>query len=301
MPMIVELGRLMAAAQGAALVLCVDQLEDIFNQAESAERFRLIVDVLVAFAETLPSGIVILSCLSDYYESHRQSLPRPRLDRIEHDPEPIHLTASRSADEVTDMVARRLGYLYEEAGLVAEPGSTYPFRHEHLAPLANLNTRKVLDHCRLQPPALRGDRRVGGARRAGGRGSGGIARSADAIGVQLRPGVERRDQPQCGPRPKQKRPRRRCWRDRPSGATPSCQSPTGSRQRWPTTSFRWRSAGRRSGASWSPSARRRRRAGPSASRCRSPSRRRRGDRSSWCGRRPTNMARARRWPSRSAG
>ncbi len=148
-PMIVELGRLMGAAQGAALVLCVDQLEDIFNQAESAERFRLIVDVLVAFAETLPSGVVILSCLSDYYESHRQSLPRPRLDRIEHDPEPIHLTASRSADEVTAMVARRLGALYEEAGLTVEAGSTFPFRPEHLAPLSNLNTRKVLDYCRL--------------------------------------------------------------------------------------------------------------------------------------------------------
>ena len=148
-PMIVELGRLMSAAQGAALVLCVDQLEDIFNQAESAERFRLIVDVLVAFAETLPSGVVVLSCLSDYYESHRQSLPRPRLDRIEHDPEPIHLTASRSADEVTAMVARRLGTLYDDAGLSVDPGSTFPFRPEHLSPLANLNTRKVLDYCRL--------------------------------------------------------------------------------------------------------------------------------------------------------
>jgi hypothetical protein len=148
-PMIVELGRLILAAQGAALVLCVDQLEDVFNQSESAERFRLVIDVLVTFAETLPSGVVILSCLSDYYESHRQSLPRPRLDRIEHNPEPVRLTAERSADEVTALVARRLGFLYEEAGLLVDPGSTYPFEPHHLAPLANLNTRKVLDYCRL--------------------------------------------------------------------------------------------------------------------------------------------------------
>ena len=145
---IVELGRLMAAAQQAALVLCVDQLEDVFNQSESDERFRLIADVLVTFAESLPTGVVILSCLSDYYTKHRQTLPRSRLDRIEHDPEPADLHAERPAAEVAAIVAGRLAELYREAGLAVEPGSTFPFRPEHLAPLANLNTRKVLDICR---------------------------------------------------------------------------------------------------------------------------------------------------------
>jgi RecA/RadA recombinase len=148
-PQIVELGRLMASVEPpAALVLCVDQLEDVFNQAESDERFRLIADVLVTFSETLPTGIVVVSCLSDYYTKYRQTLPRSRLDRIEHDPEPVDLHAERSADEVSAIVACRLAELYREAGLVGEAGSTFPFRPEHLAPLANLNTRKVLDICR---------------------------------------------------------------------------------------------------------------------------------------------------------
>ena len=148
-PQIVELGWLIAAAEGAALVLCVDQLEDSLDRAASAERFRLIVDVLVTFSELLPTGIVILSCLTDYYEANRQGLTRARLDRIESDPEPVRLTAERSADEVRALVARRLGLLYEDAGLPAEVGSTFPFHPDHLAPLANLNTRKLLDYLRL--------------------------------------------------------------------------------------------------------------------------------------------------------
>ena len=71
------------------------------------------------------------------------------MDRLEHDPEPIRLTAQRTLEEIEALVARRLDYLYEDAGL--QPNSdnpTCPFTREHLKPLTNFSTRKVLDACR---------------------------------------------------------------------------------------------------------------------------------------------------------
>jgi hypothetical protein len=228
-PQIVELGWLIAAAEGAALVLCVDQLEDSLDRAASTERFRLIVDVLVTFSELLPTGIVILSCLTDYYEANRQGLTRARLDRIETDPEPVRLTAERSADEVRALVARRLGLLYEDAGLPAEVGSTFPFRPDHLAPLANFNTRKLLDYlrlhhtrcvvarrclpCRLRRPTARPLSR---------------RRRRCSRSTSTRRGTTRSTAPwRCRTT---RRGGRRCWPGRPSGATRSCQRRTGCRR-----------------------------------------------------------------------
>ncbi len=147
MGIVVALGRLMFRVQGAALVLCVDQLEDVFNQSTPGERFRLIVDTLIALAEQLPTAVAVISCLSDYYEANRPALPMSRTQRLEIHPPPVFLTANRSLDEVRSMVARRLGFLYAEAGLPVQAGDLFPFRADDLKPLANLNTRSVLAEC----------------------------------------------------------------------------------------------------------------------------------------------------------
>ena len=147
MGIVVALGRLMAAVQGASLVLCVDQLEDVFNQSTPGERFRLVVDTLVTFAEQLPTAVAVISCLTDYYEANRPALSMARRERLEVNPPPVFLTANRTPAEVHAMVARRLGFLYAEADLPVQDGNTYPFRPDHLASLANLNARSVLVEC----------------------------------------------------------------------------------------------------------------------------------------------------------
>ncbi len=66
------------------------------------------MNTLVAIAEEIPSAVLVIAYLEDYYASHRQYLTKPKLDRIESDPEPIRLTGNRSLEEVEAIVARRL-------------------------------------------------------------------------------------------------------------------------------------------------------------------------------------------------
>jgi energy-coupling factor transporter ATP-binding protein EcfA2 len=147
--MVSQLGRTMAALQEAPLVICVDQLEDMFNHDRAAERFRRVVDTLVALLDQVPSAVIVLSCLEDYYIANKGHLTRSKVDRLERDPEPIRLEAQRSFDEILAMVSKRLEYLYEEAGLYPRPEpSVYPFNADALRPLTHLTTRDVLDCCR---------------------------------------------------------------------------------------------------------------------------------------------------------
>jgi DNA helicase HerA-like ATPase len=147
--MVSQLGRIMAALQEAPLVICVDQLEDMFNHDMAAERFRRVVDTLVALLDQVPSAVVVLSCLEDYYVANKGHLTRSKVDRLERDPEPVRLEAQRSFDEIVAMVSKRLECLYEEAGLYPRADlSVYPFRADGLRPLTNLTTRDVLDCCR---------------------------------------------------------------------------------------------------------------------------------------------------------
>jgi energy-coupling factor transporter ATP-binding protein EcfA2 len=154
MQMIGWLGQAMWAAQEAPLVLCLDQLEDIINQdagdKDAPLRFRKVMDTAVAIISAVPSSVVVISCLEDYYKAFRGHLIGAKLDRIEKDPEPIRLTSQRSSIEVEAIIARRLQYLYEEQGApVDESLPTAPFSKDDLNVLQNLRTRDVLDFCRV--------------------------------------------------------------------------------------------------------------------------------------------------------
>jgi hypothetical protein len=152
---IVDLGRLMAAVHGAALVLCVDQLEEMIDQSlreeDRGQLFRKIIDALIAVTNAIPTAVVVVACLEDYFKDAKQFLTKAKLDRLERDPEPIRLGSTRSQDEVEALVARRLEVLYDQVGLAPDPDRpTYPFRPEYLRPRAGLRTRDVLDWCRQQ-------------------------------------------------------------------------------------------------------------------------------------------------------
>jgi energy-coupling factor transporter ATP-binding protein EcfA2 len=146
-----RLGRLMMAVHGMPLVLCVDQLEDTFDQQNAKEQFRRAIVTLVALADHLPSAVVVISCLEDYYVAQKDGVPHAKLDRVERDPEPIRLTSHRTLEEIERLVARRLQALYEDQGApFDEQAPTFPFSRAHLERLTNLRTRDVLDFCRRQ-------------------------------------------------------------------------------------------------------------------------------------------------------
>jgi hypothetical protein len=147
--MVTQFGRIMAAVGGAPLVLCVDQLEDMFNQNLAIERFRKVVDTLVAITDKVPTAVLVVACLEDYYKANEQSLTAPKLHRLTRDPEPVRLTTQRSLVEIETMVARRLEHLYDETELTPDRDvPTFPFQSRHLQPLTNLSARNALDNCR---------------------------------------------------------------------------------------------------------------------------------------------------------
>lgn len=141
------LGKLMGQAR-CSLVLCVDQLEDTFNFHEGELPFRRMISTLSDLTDRVPSSIVVLCCLDQYWSALRNKLAGAMIDRIENDPPPISLEASRSKEEIRAIVGRRLAYLYEELE-VSEGASetTEPFPEEFLRSLRQLRTRDVLERC----------------------------------------------------------------------------------------------------------------------------------------------------------
>jgi DNA helicase HerA-like ATPase len=146
---ITGLAKLMTAANNSSLVLLVDQLEDIFNLDDTGKKqFRSAIDALAAIGDEVPTSVVVIACLEDYFKANQQHLPKPKLDRLLLDPEPVRLVSQRSHDEVVALVNQRVAALYEQAGLDTRGlAAAYPFTPSQLEPLANLRTRDVLLNC----------------------------------------------------------------------------------------------------------------------------------------------------------
>ena len=150
--MLEQLGRLMGVLQ-QALVLCVDQVEDLTDIPVGSDMeppFRQAMTVMVQLAGRLPSAVVVLCCLKDLWGLMSGRLTQSMIDRIERDPEPVDLDPLVSADMARDIAARRLKYLYEQHGAPFESDEpTWPIPWEGFEALGGNRTRDVLNACRL--------------------------------------------------------------------------------------------------------------------------------------------------------
>ncbi len=66
--MIQRLGELMWAVERVPLVLCVDQLEDMFDLGDAPARFRRVLATLCDITSRLPTAIVVISCLENFFD-----------------------------------------------------------------------------------------------------------------------------------------------------------------------------------------------------------------------------------------
>ena len=143
--MIRQLQELVSRCMGRCLVICADQLEDIYNLDEASERFAHVMDVLKTTAE-MPGTVVVVSCLEEFYHHLKGRLTRSVVERLEQDPPPVALIGERNPDEVTQLVQRRLDALYSAAGAEnQEP--LYPFVPAQMHLYAGQTTRNVLNDC----------------------------------------------------------------------------------------------------------------------------------------------------------
>src|SRR5262245_19464882 len=78
-----SLGRLMWTVDRSALVFCIDQVEDLRFFDDPRERFQKAARDLIQIANRVPTSIVLVSCLGDFYGKVRDALAQSYLDRIE--------------------------------------------------------------------------------------------------------------------------------------------------------------------------------------------------------------------------
>lgn len=147
--MIERLGQLMWTVHGAALVLCVDQLEDIAYYEGAEDKFRRAIKGLTQVAAQVSSALIVVSCLDDYYDKLRGHLDQSALDRIESDPAPLMLAGGRTWDEIRAIVSLHLNYLFDAHDVpVSDELSTDPLPESLLRAHINQPTRTVLKACK---------------------------------------------------------------------------------------------------------------------------------------------------------
>lgn len=148
--LLIRLGNLMWSAHGQGLVLCVDQLEDSYRgeqTPETEQRFQRVMQALIAVAAHVPTAVVVVACLEDYYDELRQKLEKPHLDRIEKDrPKPLTLEANRDLEEVHQVLGAHLRHLFDELDAPYEESDpTSPIPPACIAQQAKRRTRDVLE------------------------------------------------------------------------------------------------------------------------------------------------------------
>jgi len=144
------LGKLMWSVDRASLVFCIDQVEDLRFFDDAEERFQRAVRDLIQVANRVPSAIVLISCLEDFYGQVRSPLAQSYRDRIEKSG-PVALRESRTPEEARLIIAKRLEH---EAG-TRSGGASFPdpsafFGPDFFEEFGGLSTRRLLEHAQTR-------------------------------------------------------------------------------------------------------------------------------------------------------
>lgn len=143
---ITALGTLIWTVERAALVFCIDQVEDLRFFADAEDRFQKAVRDLIQIANRVTNSVVIISVLEDFYGQVRGVLAQSYIDRIEK-AGPVALLESRSAEEARLIIAKRLEHEAEtKSGGLIYPDPSQFFGAEFFEEFSGLSTRRLLEH-----------------------------------------------------------------------------------------------------------------------------------------------------------
>jgi hypothetical protein len=143
---IAAIGALVWTVDRAALVFCIDQVEDLrfFDNAE--DRFQRAVRDLIQIANRLTNAIIIISCLEDFYGQVRSLVAQSYIDRIEKSG-PVLLRESRTPEEARLIISKRLAYQSElSGGGLSFPDASQFFGPQFFEEFGGLSTRRLLEH-----------------------------------------------------------------------------------------------------------------------------------------------------------
>ena len=136
-----SLGRLMWTVDRAALVFCIDQVEDLRFFDDYQERFQKAARDLIQLANRVPTSIVLVSCLGDFYGKVRETLTQSYVDRIEKSG-PVPLIETRTAEEARQIIAKRMAH-DDGSGPLGDPA--LHFGPEFSEEFGGLSTRRILE------------------------------------------------------------------------------------------------------------------------------------------------------------
>jgi GTPase SAR1 family protein len=141
-----SLGKLMWTVDRSVLVFCIDQVEDLRFFEDAEERFQRAARDLIQIANRLPTSIIIISCLEDFYGQVRGVLAQSYIDRIEK-AGPVALLETRTQEEARLIIARRLEHDAEtRAGGLSFPDASAFFGPQFFEEFGGLSTRRLLEH-----------------------------------------------------------------------------------------------------------------------------------------------------------
>ena len=139
------LGRLMRIVDRAVLVFCIDQVEDLRFFPDAEERFKKAAADLIQIANRVPSSIMLITCLDDFYDQTREALPQSVIDRIEK-AGPIRLAEIRSVAEARLIVGRRLEDAFVREGLAPGVDPSVVLGAGFMEELGGMSSRRLLEH-----------------------------------------------------------------------------------------------------------------------------------------------------------
>jgi DNA helicase HerA-like ATPase len=147
-----SLGRLMWSVDKAALVFCIDQVEDLRFFDDPNERFQKAARDLIQIVNRVPTSIALVSCLGDFYDKAREVLAQSYIDRIEK-AGPERLVETRTAAEARLIIAKRLQQ--DGRSDVADP--TLYFSPQFFEEFSGLSTRRILELAQARIREQEGD------------------------------------------------------------------------------------------------------------------------------------------------
>lgn len=143
---ITAIGTLIWSVERAALVFCVDQVEDLRFFDNSEERFQRAVRDLIQVVNRLTNAIIIISCLEDFYGQVRSLVAQSYIDRIEK-AGPVLLLEGRSSDEARLIISKRISHYGETTGNdLSLAGAENFFGPQFFEEFGGLSTRRLLEH-----------------------------------------------------------------------------------------------------------------------------------------------------------
>jgi hypothetical protein len=177
-----SLGKLMWTVDRAALVFCIDQVEDLRFFPDAEERFQKAVRDLIQIANRVPTSLVLISCLGDFYDQVRSVLAQSYIDRIEKSG-PVALLESRTAEEARLILSRRVQQHAISRGVdLAAADLTKLFGADFIAELGGLSTRRLLEDAQARLKARAANDDTPAIEPDAGDGAGFISTLAAALG-----------------------------------------------------------------------------------------------------------------------